>query len=65
MDKKEIQEKINQIQSAFGMTNTRLSEILGMPLSTLKQKKYNKKYRFFEKDLEKLKEFVKSNSETL
>lgn len=60
MDKKEIQEQINEIQATFGMTNIRLAEILDMPLNTLKQKKYNDKYRFFEKDLAKLKEFVKS-----
>lgn len=65
MDKNEIQEKINEIQTTFGMTNTRLAEILEMPLNTLKQKKYNEKYRFFEKDLDKLKEFLKSNADLL
>lgn len=65
MKNDEIQEKINEIQTTFGMTNTRLAEILGMPLNTLKQKKYNEKYRFFPEDLEKLKEFFKSKIETI
>lgn len=65
MKNDEIQEKINEIQTTFGMTNTRLAEILGMPLNTLKQKKYNEKYRFFPEDLEKLKEFLKSKIETI
>lgn len=65
MDKKEIQEKINEIQATFGITNTRLAEILEMPLNTLKQKKYNDKYRFFEKDLETLREYIKYYADLL
>lgn len=65
MKQDEIQTKINEIQSVFGMTNTRLAEILGMPLNTLKQKKYNEKYRFFPEDLEALKKFIKSNAEKI
>lgn len=65
MDKNVIQEKINEIQATFGMTNTRLAEVLGMPLNTLKQKKYNDKYRFFEKDLDNLKEFIKYYADLL
>lgn len=65
MTDEQILNKIGNIQEAFGMSNGRLSEILEMPLTTLKQKKYHKKYRFTDKDLDKLIDYIKTKSKDL
>jgi len=62
MTDQEIKVKIQQIQEIFGMSNVRLAEVLEMPLNTLKQKKYNEKFRFFPDDLTKLISFIKNEA---
>lgn len=65
MTSDQIKEKIINLQETFGMTNTRLAGILEMPLNTLKQKKYNKDYRFFEDELNRLIYFIKKEADKL
>lgn len=65
MTSDQIKERIIHLQEVFGMTNTRLADILEMPLNTFKQKKYNKDYRFFEDELNRLIHFINKEADKL